>query len=205
MLIDRFENVATPATAATVVVPVSAPPPTLFAIASVTLPVNPVATLPLPSSARTVMAGRMATLAVASVGCCAKTSCVAAAGMTLNAVDVAPIRLVALAPSWYPVPTLSIERVENVATPRAAATVDAPDRTPAPGLVTIATVISLAYVVSVLPNGSRAVTWTGGAIAEPETAFVGCTVNTSWVAGAGLTANPADGALVSAPLVTVSV
>ena len=100
MLIDRFENVATPATAATAVVPASVPPPALFAIAIMTVPVNPVATLPLPSSARTVIAGEMATPAVAPVGCCPKTSCVAAAGVMLNAAEIAPAKLVALAPSW---------------------------------------------------------------------------------------------------------
>ena len=100
---------------------------------------------------------------------------------------------------------MSIERVENVATPCAAGTVVVPVSVPPPGFAAIATVTPPAYAVSVLANWSRAVTWTGGAIAVPETALVGCTVNTNCVAGAGLTANPADGPPLKRPLETVSV
>src|SRR2546430_16721868 len=46
-----FANVATPLTAATLVVPASVPPPGLAAIASATLPLNGVAGLPRPALA----------------------------------------------------------------------------------------------------------------------------------------------------------
>jgi len=49
---DRLPKLATPATAATVVVPLSAAPPGLAASVRVTAPVNPVATLP--TTSRTV-------------------------------------------------------------------------------------------------------------------------------------------------------
>jgi hypothetical protein len=45
-LIERFENVATPLTAATVVVPLRVPPPGLFAIAIVMFALEPVFVLP---------------------------------------------------------------------------------------------------------------------------------------------------------------
>src|SRR5437762_10526563 len=53
----RVENVATPATAATVVVPARAPPPGFVPIAAVTLPLNPVAVLPCASWTVTCTAG----------------------------------------------------------------------------------------------------------------------------------------------------
>src|SRR5947208_3610096 len=52
--IARFENVATPPTAATVSVPESVPPAGLAPMATVTLPVNVDAVLPAPSFAVTV-------------------------------------------------------------------------------------------------------------------------------------------------------
>src|SRR3989442_2438928 len=55
-----FANVATPLTAATLVVPASVPPPGLAAIASATLPLNGVAELPLASFAVTLTADALA-------------------------------------------------------------------------------------------------------------------------------------------------
>src|SRR2546430_15017842 len=55
-----FANVATPLTAATLVVPASVPPPGLLTIASATLPVNGVAVLPRASSAGTCPPGAIA-------------------------------------------------------------------------------------------------------------------------------------------------
>src|SRR2546425_10347562 len=55
-----FANVATPFTAATLVVPASVPPPGLLTIASATLPVNGVAVLPCASCAVTCTAGVIA-------------------------------------------------------------------------------------------------------------------------------------------------
>ena len=43
--------------------------------------------------------------------------------------------------------------------------------------------------VAVFPRASYAVTWTGGVIALPCVAPVGCTVKASTVAGAGMTLN----------------
>src|ERR1700756_1065389 len=86
-------NVATPATAACVVVPDSVPPPALLPIAAVTLPVNPVATLPNASSAATCTAGVMGETAETSVGRTVKASCLAAAGLIANGplVVVSPV------------------------------------------------------------------------------------------------------------------
>src|SRR2546427_4303821 len=55
-----FANVATPLTAATLVVPASVPPPGLAAIASATLPLNGVAVLPSAARAGTRTPGVIA-------------------------------------------------------------------------------------------------------------------------------------------------
>ena len=85
---------ATPATAATVVVPERVPPPGLLPIATVTLPVN-AAVFPCASRAVTCTAGVIATPAVAGPGCTVNTSCVAAPGATSKPALVAPVRPVA--------------------------------------------------------------------------------------------------------------
>ncbi len=92
----RLLKVATPATALTLVVPASVPPPGLVAIASVTVPVNPVAVLLEPSSAVTTTAGVMVAPAVVVVGCTVIASCVAGATLTLKAGLVAEVSPVAL-------------------------------------------------------------------------------------------------------------
>src|SRR2546425_189721 len=68
------ENVATPATAASGPPPDSVPPPALVPMASVTLPVNPVAVLPFASRAVTSTAGAMLAPATVLVGCTVNTS-----------------------------------------------------------------------------------------------------------------------------------
>src|SRR5437870_12262235 len=80
----KFENVATPDTAATLAVPASVPPPGFVPIATVTVPVNPVAVFPSASWAVTRTAGVIATPAVAFDGCTENTSCVAAPAAMLN-------------------------------------------------------------------------------------------------------------------------
>ncbi len=75
----RFAKLATPATAVAVVVPASAPPPVLVPIATVTLPANPVAVLPLASSAVTTTAGVIGAPAPVVVGCAVNTSRLAVA------------------------------------------------------------------------------------------------------------------------------
>src|SRR5205809_5034701 len=62
-------NVATPATAATVVVPERVPLPGFAPSATVTLPVKPVAVFPCPSSAVTCTAGVMDAPAAVLLGC----------------------------------------------------------------------------------------------------------------------------------------
>src|SRR5512133_3538229 len=88
---DRLENVATPATAATVVVPDSVPPPGLVSMATVMFGVESVTVLPNASCTVTCTAGAMATPATASVGWVAKASFEAAAGLMVNAVEVAEL------------------------------------------------------------------------------------------------------------------
>src|SRR5206468_13047415 len=90
------EKVATPATAATVLVPDKVPVLGFVPIASVMFPVNPVAVLPLPSWAVTSTAGVIAAPATVLVGWTLKTSAVAVAGVILNAVLVvlpAPVEI----------------------------------------------------------------------------------------------------------------
>src|SRR5438876_1166581 len=80
-----FANVATPLTAATLVVPTSVPPPGLLTIASAMLPVNGAAML---------TAGATALPAVVLPGCTANTRWVAPPAETLNAAlvgDVSPV------------------------------------------------------------------------------------------------------------------
>src|SRR6185436_1260040 len=88
---DRLENVATPLTADTVVVPDSVPLPGLVPIATVMLAVELVTVLLKASCTVTCTAGLIATPAVALPGCRVKASLVAAAGLMLNADEVAPV------------------------------------------------------------------------------------------------------------------
>ena len=70
---ERFEKVAIPATAATVVVPPSTPPPGFAAKPIVTFPLNPDSSRPIASSTRTTTPGAIATPATTFVGCCWNT------------------------------------------------------------------------------------------------------------------------------------
>src|SRR2546430_7902845 len=91
----RLENVATPAVAATVVVPASVPPPGFVAIATVTFAVKLVTVLPSPSSTVTWTAGVIAAPATALLGSPVDTRAVDDQAETLNA---------ALPPVEKPVP-----------------------------------------------------------------------------------------------------
>ena len=93
----RFAKLATPATAAIVVVPESVPPPGLAPSATVTFAVKPVAVFPWASCAVTCTAGVIAAPAVGLVGCTVNTSCAAAPGVMSNAALPAVVRPVALA------------------------------------------------------------------------------------------------------------
>src|SRR5688572_18085890 len=88
---ERLEKVATPPTADTVVVPDSVPPPGLVPIATVMLAVELVTVFPNASCTVTCTAGLIAAPAVALVGCTEKASRFAAAGVMLNAAEVAPV------------------------------------------------------------------------------------------------------------------
>ena len=91
-------KLATPAAAATVAVPSSTPlPGGLTPIASVTLPVKPVAVLPSASRAVTWTAGVIATPAVVLAGWTVNASWVAGPGVMVNAALVAPVSPVAAA------------------------------------------------------------------------------------------------------------
>src|SRR5437762_928779 len=82
------EKVATPATAATVLVPDKVPLLGFVPIATVMFPVNPVAVLPLASWAVIWTAGVIPAPATALVGWTVKTSAVAVPAVMLNAVLV---------------------------------------------------------------------------------------------------------------------
>src|SRR5512141_1302353 len=87
---DRLEKVATPFTAATVVVPDSVPPPGLVPMATVMLALEPVTVFPN-ASFTTTCTGAIATPAVVVVGGAVNPSLVAAAGMMANVNEVAPV------------------------------------------------------------------------------------------------------------------
>src|SRR5436189_3460232 len=87
-------------------------------------------------------------------------------------------------------------KVENVATPLAAATVLVPARVPLAGLVPIATVMLVVAVVTVLPWASWTDTCTAGVIAGPAAVLLGCTVKASFAAAPTLMLN----ALLVAPV-----
>ena len=166
---------------------------------SVTVPVYAVLMLPSASSAATATFGEMIAPACAVVGCCVKTRWVAAPAMMLNVELVPSVSEAAVAVSVYPVPALSMESVENVATPAAAAIVVVPESVPAFAFVPIATVTLPVKLVATLSNWSSAVTLTAGVIAEPAAVSEGCTVNESFAAGAGLIVNALETTGVTTP------
>src|SRR5512140_2245811 len=89
---ERLEKVATPALAATVVVPESAPPPGLVPMPTVMLAVEPVTVLLKASCTVTCTAGLIATPAVVVfAGWTVNASLVAAAGLMVNVEEVAPV------------------------------------------------------------------------------------------------------------------
>src|SRR5512141_1035733 len=80
-----------------------------------------------------------------------------------------------------------MDRLENVATPFTAATVDVPDSVPPPGLLPMATVTLALELSTVFSNASSTATCTAGAIDAPAEALVGCTMNATLSAAAGST------------------
>src|SRR5262245_50063715 len=132
---ERLEKFATPADAATVVVPDSVPPPGLAPMATVMLALELVTVFPNASCTDTCTAGLMAAPAMALVGCTVNATRVATSGLMAHAAEVAPVSGADAAASVYPAPDRLMERLENVATPLTADTVAVPDSTPPPGLV----------------------------------------------------------------------
>src|SRR5437762_3533772 len=132
---ERLENVATPLTAETVLVPDSVPPPGLVPMATVMLAVEPVTVLLNASCTVTCTDGAMAPPATALVGWTVKANSAAAGAVMVNADEVAPVSPAEAAVRVYPATALSMDRLENVATPFTAATVVAPESVPPPGLV----------------------------------------------------------------------
>src|SRR5437899_12163955 len=98
----RSKNVATPLTAATGVVPLSAPPPGLLPRAMLTLPVKVGTRFPSASSARTFTAGLIWWPAIVVPGSAPEASRVAARGAPLNEAPVAVRRPAALPATQQP-------------------------------------------------------------------------------------------------------
>src|SRR3954468_12252279 len=119
---DRLEKVATPPTAATMLVPDSVPTPGLVPIATVMVAVELVTVLLNASCTVTRTAGAMDTPATALVGWVVNASLAAAAGLMLNPADGAPVSGAEVALSVYPAPAWSMDRLEKVATPADATT-----------------------------------------------------------------------------------
>src|SRR3954462_13343841 len=88
---ERVENVATPADAVTVVVPDSVPPPGLVPMATVMLAAELVTVLLNASCTVTWTDGAIATPATALVGWAVNATLEAAAGLMVNADEVAPV------------------------------------------------------------------------------------------------------------------
>src|SRR3989442_1040509 len=182
-------NVATPATAATVLVPDKVPLLGLVPIATAMFPVNPVAVLPLASWAVTWTAGVIGSAEGGVVDGSRSPRWADPQKEKLNAVLVVLPAPVAV--GVEPVLPLWMLNPEKVATPATAATVLVPDKVPLLGFVPIATVMFPVNPVAVLPLPSWAVTWTAGVIAAPATVLVGSTLKTSAVAAAGVMLNAA--------------
>src|SRR5262245_57139431 len=146
----RLEKVATPETAAREVTPDSVPPLGLAPIATVTIPVKPVAVLPSASSAVTLTAGEINAPAAVVGGGTVNTRLAAGPPVMLNA----PLELLTppdVASSRYPVPTLLMLKSLNDAMPATAARVAVPDSVPPPGLTVIDIVMFPVKLVTVLP------------------------------------------------------
>src|SRR5436190_304488 len=90
---DRVLKLAIPPTAATVVVPLSVPPPGLVPMATVTFDVSVLTRLLNWSRTRTDIARRSAGKDSAVVGCRKKARWLAAAGEMLKVPEVVPVRL----------------------------------------------------------------------------------------------------------------
>src|SRR2546428_685115 len=154
----KFENVATPFDAFAGGVPDSVPPAGFVPIATLTTFIALVTVLPNVSWIATWKAGVIAAPATVLLGCMVNTSFAAVPGVIVNVLLVAGVRPLALAPSVYPAPALSMLTFENVATPLTAFTVAVPNSVPLLGFVPMASVMLFVAVVTVLPSESWIVT-----------------------------------------------
>src|SRR5207248_260463 len=85
-----------------------------------------------------------------------------------------------------------MDRVLKVAMPPLAATVVVPLRVPPPALVPRATVTLGSAVGRGGLNWSSTRTVTGGVLATPATALLGCPTKTRWFAAAGVMLKPVE-------------
>src|SRR5205809_959148 len=191
------EKVATPATAAAVVVPESVPTPGFWPMATVTLAVKPSAVFPNASRAVTSTGGVIVAPAVTVLGCTLKASRLAGPAITLKNALETPGKPGLAADSLYRPPLLSMLRLEKIATPATAAIVVVPESVaplvPVPGSIVSVTVpVKLA---AVWPEASRAVTSSAGVNTTPAVArcagWVGWTVKPGWVGVEGMMSKPA--------------
>src|SRR5947208_1572160 len=186
----NVENVATPLTAFTLVVPASVPPPGSAPSPTVIDPVNPVTTFPASSSAATRTAGIVCPACVVC-GCVVNATFVAGGGGAAEVVKVAlvaPVSLAALALDERRVRALLMLNVENVATPLTAFTLVVPASVPPPGFAPSATVINPVKPVTTFPASSSADTRSAGIVC-PACVVCGCVVNARFVAGGAVILN----------------
>src|SRR5205809_1078880 len=198
-------NVATPATAATVVVPERVPLPGFAPSATVTLPVKAGSVLPSASSAVTCKAGVIDAPAAVLVGWTVNISCVAVPGVMVNAQLVVPVAPVALAARVQPVPTLLSPSPGRAAPPASADTALVRARVPLPGFAPSATVTLLVKPVAVFHCPSSAVTCTAGVIAAPAMVLLGWTLKLSCVAAPAVMLNGVEVVPLRLPPLAVSV
>src|SRR5512134_411284 len=192
---DRPENVAMPfASVAVAPPPVSVPVPTSDRLTSS-------AGTPFPNASATFTwtAGVIVAPAPTLLGCTSNETVAAAAALTVNDPLVAGVSAPLEAESCL-LPARSTDRPENIAMPLASVAVEPPPvRVPAPTSDRLTSSVGTPF-----PNASATFTWTAGVIVAPAPTFDGCTSNETVAAAAGLTANDALVAGVSAPLVAES-
>src|SRR5438105_8069709 len=172
-LILKFENMATPFTAGTSLVPFRVAPPSRLPSCPILIqmvPLKVVTVLFRSSTAATCTGGEIMAPGAVLVGSTANASLVDGPGgggvaVTSNALLASPARGAAAAASVYPVPIWSIRKLAKVATPFTAATSVVPVRRPPltrPPLWPMATVTVPVKLVTTFPAESNAVTCTGG-------------------------------------------
>src|SRR5207244_2171154 len=180
-------------------------PPGFASSATVTVPAHPGDVFPCASCAVPCTAGVIAAPAVVLLGCTLNTSWLAVPAAILKPALVREVTPEPVALSVYPVPTLLILRLANVATPFTAATLVVPESVPPPGFASSATVTVPVNPVAVFPSASSAVTCTAGVIVAPAVVLLGSTVNTTWAAAVMLApAAVDDGSTVKASCETAA-